>query len=171
MITMNKIIASTLLLFLISSITGCEKKPTTPTAAFNITKKSILNKNWDKYWFMLSKKSKENFNDQVKYMQDNFGKLAPEARKKMLNSMGMTEKELNELDGRNFFLNAMSIRDKEQETAKSSSLALFKTSKVIYVEESGDKAILYIQDDLGHEVKIPVVKENKLWKLDLSEFD
>jgi|GEM_PF-2566634 len=166
MITMKKIIVSLIYLFITVSITGCDRSPATPASAFKIIKKAILQKNWDKYWFMLSEKSKENFNEQVKYMQEHFSKLAPEAKTKMLGSMGLTDRQLQQLDGRTFFINAMTMRDNEQKKEKTSSLELLETSKIIYIEQNDSSAVLYIQDDQGHEEKVPLIREKNLWKLD-----
>lgn len=99
-------------------------------------------------------------------MQEHFSKLSPEAKTKMLGSMGLTDRQLQQLDGRTFFINAMTMRDNEQKKEKTSSLELLETSKIIYIEQNDSSAVLYIQDDQGHEEKVPLIREKNLWKLD-----
>ena len=157
---MKIIIVGISILNLIIFASGCEKRAKTPADTFTIVQKAILNENWEKYWDMLSRDSKKRFDNQVINMQQSFDSLADQVKERMLESMDMSYKELMGLDGYKFFTNFMKERKANDYSAK-----LFESCIIIKIETKDNRALLYLEDDEGHQEKLPVVQENDTWKL------
>ncbi len=146
-------------------LSGCVKQSDTPADAFKIVQKAILDEDWEKYWSMLSSDSKKRFDNQVINMQESFGNLADQVKERILKSMDISYDELKLLDGHKFFINFMHDRK-----ADDYSATLFKTCIITKIETKGNRALLYLEDDEGHQEKLPVVQEDGKWKLELSQY-
>lgn len=162
---MRIIIVGITILNLIFFTSGCEKRAKTPADTFTIVQKAILNEDWEKYWDMLSSDSKKRFDNQVINMQQSFDSLAAPIRERMLESMDMSYKELMTLDGYKFFTSFMKDRKTNDYSAK-----LFESCIITKIETKENRALLYLEDDEGHQEKLPVVRENDTWKLELGQY-
>lgn len=147
---------------------GCSQKAKSPEQAFFITKKAVLKSHWNRYWEMLSDRSKQRFDEQVEYMKKNFDTLSDTAKERLLESLDISYADFKNLDGHRFFLRYMISSDKIRKSGEYTK-DLFASCEVINIEQKDNRAILTIQDEEGHEGKIPVVKENDGWKLDVAD--
>lgn len=149
---------------------GCSNRGQTPQQAFELAKKYVLRNDWHGYWNMMSQASRESFDKQVAFMQDHYGKLPETMQQRMLESMQMTEEDMRNLDGRSFFVSMQEQRDDIPGSRSQYTRDLFASAKVIKTEIDNDRALLYIEDEAGHMVKLPLVREQDVWKLDLTQF-
>lgn len=149
---------------------GCAQKAATPQKAFKIAQKAILRGDWETYWNMLSVESKERFMKQVVYMQDTYSKLSDPLKSNLLESLDVTESELFKLDGKTFFINALKLRDRDKKPAESRAVDLFKSCVIIDCTIKDQSAKLYVEDEEGYQVEIPLIKENGEWKLDFAKY-
>jgi len=163
--TMKTIIFSFTILSLVVFGQGCEKRAKTPSDAFKIVQKAVLNENWEKYWDMLSSDSKKRFDNQVINMQQTFDRLSDQIKERMLQSMDLSYKELMDLDGYKFFVNFMRNKKSNDYSAK-----LFESCIIMKIETRDNRALLYLEDDEGNQEKLPVVQENDTWKLELGQY-
>ncbi len=151
------------------AVSSCSKKADSPEKAFEITKKAAIKNDWNAYWNMLSQDSRDKFDKQVKFMQNSFTNLPESMRGRMLESMGMTEEEMNTLDGKSFFISMQQKGENQQGADAQYNRDLFDSSKIVKKEVDGNHAILYIEDEDGNTAKLPLIKEDGVWKLDLAQ--
>ena len=151
------------------AVSSCSKKADSPEKAYEITKNAALKSDWNAYWNMLSQDSRDKFDKQVKFMQSSFTNLPESMRGRMLESMGMTAEEMNSLDGRSFFISMQEKGEEDQSGDSQYNRDLFDSSKIVKKEVDGDHAILYIEDEDGNTAKLPLVREDGVWKLDLAQ--
>ena len=151
-------------------MSGCSQRPTTPEKAFRITKKAILNNDWNMYWHMLSTESKDKFEKQVQRMQESFDQLSPNIKERMLASMNLDRNRLMKLTGKSFFILSMNRKETEQGDKEFYARDLFKTCRIISTETKDSNAVINIEDFQGNHVAIPLKKEGDDWKLHLAVF-
>lgn len=165
----NKKFVLVIVLLIICVVAGCARKASSPEQAFYYMKNAVLKNDWDRYWELLSSASCERFDAQVNNMQEQFGSLPASTQERILASLDVSRDEFEKLDGRRFFItyieNNAAVRNQESYTRD-----LFESSEVIDVDVNGDEAVITIEDEKGHQEKIPAVYEKNGWKLDFFRY-
>lgn len=168
---MKRYIVYALVFLVFTGICGCSRSAGNPRQAFDLIKEAVLESDWNLYWRMLSAESHRKFEQQVKFMHEQFKTLNDDARQRVLASMGLSEEEFQKLDGKRFFISYMS-RNQQRISGKSYTRDLFETCTVLDIDLTGDgnTAFIIIEDNEGHQEKLPAVREDDGWKLDFSQF-
>ncbi len=103
-------------------------------------------------------------------MKKNFNVLSDSSKERVLSSLNISYKKFEQLDGQRFFIRYMTSNMNTDRRNNQYTKDLFKSCEIIDIEQKDGRAVLTLEDEEGHQAKIPMVKENDGWKLDFAQF-
>lgn len=173
-----RIFSMLLILFVLFSLTACnsaKKEDINEKAvkeAFSVFVSSLNEKNWQKVWDGLSKKSQDAFTKEgYKRMQEIIEAMPPEVRNKKIESLNMTNNDILKMTPDKFFIFVM---EKTQDSQEFSDLPLSgEVSSVVITPVPSskpspvtDRAVIKIKDKLEEAV---MVKQDGVWKMEFED--